>query len=61
MKFAFEHIICLPEVHDGNVVALCFASTPTIDAAALKLRAAEIVASTKLPAKSWVKGLLAAA
>ena len=28
MKFAFEHVICLPEVHDGNVVALCFASTP---------------------------------
>jgi len=60
MKFAFEHVICLPEVHDGNVVALCFASTPQLDAAALKERAAAIVAATKLPAKSWVKGLLAA-
>jgi spermidine synthase len=24
MRFAFDHVICLPEVHDGNVVALCF-------------------------------------
>jgi hypothetical protein len=60
MKFAFEHVLCLPEVHDGNVVALCFASAPELDAAVLKERAAAIVAATKLPAKSWVKGLLAA-
>lgn len=60
MKFAFAHVMCLPEVHDGNVVALCFASKPQIDAAALAARAAAITAATKLPAKSWVKGLLAA-
>ena len=59
MKFAFEHVICLPEVHDGNVVALCFKTRPTLDKAALDARAARIVAQTKLPAKSWVKGLLA--
>ncbi len=60
MKFAFEHVICLPEVHDGNVVALCFNTRPAIDKDALNARAAQIVAATKLPAKSWVKGILAA-
>jgi spermidine synthase len=57
MKFAFDHVICLPEVHDGNVVALCFKTRPELDSAALAARAAQIVAATKLPAKSWVKGI----
>ena len=57
MKFAFAHVICLPEVHDGNVVALCFQAQPTLDFAVLTERALEIVAATKLPAKSWVKGI----
>jgi spermidine synthase len=60
MKFAFAHVICLPEVHDGNVVALCFQTRPVIDIEALTARAAQIVAATKLPAKSWVKGIAAA-
>ncbi len=58
MKFAFDQVICLPEVHDGNVVAICFARRVALDPAALQARAAQIVAATKLPAKSWVKGLL---
>ena len=61
MKFAFAHVICLPEVHDGNVVAICFKTRPGIDYEALAARAADIVAQTKLPAKSWVKGIKAAA
>jgi spermidine synthase len=60
MKFAFEQVICLPEVHDGNVVALGFKRKRALDFAALDERAASIVADTKLPAKSWVKGLKAA-
>ncbi|MGH8853086.1 MAG: spermidine synthase [Telluria sp.] len=60
MKFAFEHVICLPEVHDGNVVALCFRNRPQLDQQALAARAAQIVAATKLPAKSWVKGIFSA-
>ncbi|RZJ83652.1 MAG: spermidine synthase [Massilia sp.] len=60
MKFAFEHVICLPEVHDGNVVALCFRNRPQLDKEALMARAAQIVTTTKLPAKSWVKGIFAA-
>jgi spermidine synthase len=61
MKYAFDHVICLPEVHDGNVVALCFKNRPVLDHAALAARAAQIVATTKLPAKSWVKGIAAPA
>jgi len=38
-------------------VALCFMTAPQLDSAALAARAAQIVASTKLPAKSWVKGI----
>ena len=60
MKYGFEHVICLPEVHDGNVVALCFKNRPAENADALAARAAEIVAATKLPAKAWVKGIKAA-
>lgn len=59
MKFAFDDVICLPEVHDGNVVALCFKTRRTIDDAALAQRAADIKAATKLPAKAWLKGMQA--
>jgi len=59
MRFAFDQVICLPEVHDGNVVALCFKNKPDLDPERLAARAAQIVAATKLPAKSWVKGLQA--
>jgi spermidine synthase len=61
MKFAFAHVICMPEVHDGNVVAICFKDRPDIDFAALEARAAQILAATKLPAKAWVKGIKASA
>ncbi len=57
MKFAFAHVICLPEVHDGNVVAICFKTRPTLDFEALALRAATIHSNTKLPAKAWLKGM----
>ncbi|WP_373988604.1 spermidine synthase [Duganella sp. BuS-21] len=58
IKFAFAQVICLPQVHDGNVVAIAFKRARDIDPAALAARAAQIVADTKLPAKSWVKGIL---
>ncbi len=59
IKFAFEQVICLPPVHDGNVIAIAFKRKRPIDIAALEARAAEIKAATKLPAQSWVKGLAA--
>jgi spermidine synthase len=59
MNFAFDQLICLPQVHDGNVVAIAFKRKRAIDLEALAARAARIVAETKLPAKSWVKGIAA--
>jgi spermidine synthase len=59
IKFAFAQVICLPQVHDGNVVAIAFKRARDIDHEALKARAAQIVADTRLPAKSWVKGIAA--
>ena len=56
-RFAFAEVICLPQVHDGNVVALCFQRRPDLNLEALAKRAAAIHAATKLPAKSWVKGI----
>lgn len=61
MRFAFKSVLCLPEVHEGNVIALAFKRPPTLDFAWLHERAAEIKETTKLPAKSWVNGLRAAA
>jgi len=60
IRFAFAQVICLPQVHDGNVVAIAFKRARAIDADALKARAAQILAATKLPAASWVKGIAAA-
>ncbi len=57
MKFAFDRVICLPEVHDGNVVAIGFKTKPTLDFEYLVARAAQIVSATKLPAQSWINGL----
>jgi len=59
MKFAFAQVVSLPQVHDGNVVAIAFKTERKIDVAALAERAAQIVAETKLPAKSWLKGIKA--
>ncbi|WP_250464164.1 spermidine synthase [Caballeronia sp. GAFFF2] len=56
---AFAHrVIALPEVHDGNRIALAFAG-PALDVpfAALEARARLIEAQLGLPARKWVKGL----
>ena len=57
IQFAFHTVLCLPEVHQGNVVAFAFKSQPLQDFAELYQRAAVIKDITKLPAKSWVDGL----
>lgn len=56
MRFAFDEVISLPEVHEGNVVAIAFNTAPNLDFPALYDQAARIAAATKLPAKSWVNG-----
>lgn len=57
MDFAFAQVVCLPEIHDGNVIAFAFKQKQQFDFPALQERAKEIKDSTKLPALSWVKGL----
>jgi spermidine synthase len=58
MRFAFDQVVCLPEVHDGNVVAIAFRTAPpAFDFDVLSARAEAIKNETKLPAKTWVKGL----
>lgn len=57
MQHAFKYVLCLPEVHDGNVIALAFKNRPAIDLPALHGRAAQIQLATKLPAKTWVNGI----
>lgn len=59
MMFAFDDVWCLPEVHDGNVIAIAFKNAWKPDFTTLYERAAEITAETKLPAKSWVNGIKA--
>lgn len=59
MRPAFADIICLPRVHDGNVVAICFKTAPLLDFSQLYQRADCIAEHTGLPAKSWVNGIKA--
>lgn len=59
MRFAFDRVLCLPEVSAGNVVAMAFNQAPRLDFSLLYERAAAIEESTGLPATSWVNGLKA--
>ena len=60
LRFAFDEVLCLPEVHEGNVVAIAFKQRRKLDFTALYERANQIKEATRLPAKSWVNGLKAA-
>ena len=57
MRHAFDTVYCLPEVHEGNVIAIAFKTPPELDFPALYERAAQIAADTKIPTKAWVNGL----
>ena len=59
MQFAFDEIICLPEVHQGNVIAIAFKTASEPDFPALYERASEIHERIRLPAKTWVNGVKA--
>ncbi|KVU62025.1 spermidine synthase [Burkholderia ubonensis] len=61
LNAAFDNrVIALPEVHDGNRIALAF-SGPALDVtfAQLDARAKVIEAAVDLPARKWVKALKA--
>ena len=59
MKTAFDgRVIALPEVHEGNRVAIAFNGPPlTVRWTALRERAALIAKHLRLPASTWVDGL----
>lgn len=57
MEEAFEAVAWLPEVHDGNVVAIAFKRAPSVDFSELFLRAHSTGQTLGLPAASWVSGL----
>jgi spermidine synthase len=59
MEHAFEAVAWLPEVHDGNVVAMGFKRAPSVDFEQLYVLAADFRRDTGLPAESWVDGLQA--
>jgi spermidine synthase len=60
IRYAFGALACLPQLDEGNVVALAFKEAPALDPAQLYERADRIRQTTGLPATSWVNGLKAA-
>lgn len=56
MDFSFGQVVSLPEVPDGNVIAIAFKQKPKFDFTQLQERAKQITATTKLPTKSWING-----
>jgi len=59
MEASFDSVAWLPEVHDGNIVAIAFKRSPSVDFDVLRERATDIRQALALPAHNWVDGLLA--
>jgi spermidine synthase len=59
MRPFFDDIICLPEVHEGNVVVIAFRTARELNIPELYKTASGITEATRLPAKSWVNGIKA--
>lgn len=57
IESAFPAVVWLPEVHDGNIVAIAFKAPPSIDFDELYKRAEQIFSTYELKADSWVDGL----
>jgi spermidine synthase len=59
LKAAFDgRVVALPEVHEGNRVALAFSGPPlTVPWTTVRARAAGIARALELPASTWVDGL----
>jgi spermidine synthase len=59
LRTAFEgRIIALPEVHEGNRIALAFSGPPLdFSWSDLEARAAHVEATYRLPAKRWITAL----
>lgn len=59
LEAVFDSVAWLPEVHDGNIVAIAFKKSPSVDFEVLRERAAQVRETVGLDAESWVEGLLA--
>lgn len=57
LQKSFQAVAWLPEVHDGNIVAIAFKQAPSVDFDDLYKRAEQIHAMFGLPAHTWVDGL----
>ncbi len=57
MRFAFDTVLCLPELGAGNVIAIAFKESLRLDFRVLHKKAVYISSTMELPASSWVKGL----
>ena len=57
MRQSFEAVAWLPEVHDGNIVAIAFKRPPSIDFDTLRTRATHLCKTLGLPAGQWVDSL----
>lgn len=59
LSAAFDNrVLALPEIHDGNRIAIAFSGPPlSFEWRALEQRAKWIERTFKLPAQSWVAGL----
>jgi spermidine synthase len=57
LQESFEAVAWLPEVHQGNIVAIAFKRSPSVDFDDLYKRAEQIQAMLGLPARTWVDGL----
>ncbi|MDO8694196.1 MAG: spermidine synthase [Sheuella sp.] len=58
MEQSFEAVAWLTEVHDSNIVAIAFKKSPSINFEKLYERAALLEQQLKLPASTWVDGLV---
>ena len=58
MEQSFEAVAWLTEVHDSNIVAIAFKKAPSIDFEKLYERAELLEQQFKLPASTWVDGLV---
>ena len=60
MRTAFDQVVCLQALHEGNVVVIAFKDLTVFDFIELHQRARQIMDTTRLPTKSWVNGIKAA-
>lgn len=57
LNYVFDQVIYLPQVHDGNIVAIAFKKAQKLDYKLLLERAKAIKSVHKLAAKKWVDAI----